>query len=80
VTRDDLIDLIIGHLRPKLAQPPDRALSSNNGPKGRLFLTEYDIKKRLTADAARLTIPKEAILSPLAVDWLVLKGIEVVRE
>jgi hypothetical protein len=39
-----------------------------------------DIKKRLTAGQTRLTLPADAIVSPLASDWLVLKGITVVRE
>ncbi|MDE2236340.1 MAG: hypothetical protein KGK30_00470 [Elusimicrobia bacterium] len=50
------------------------------GPKGRPFLSEHDIKRRLTAGQGRLTIARDAILSPLAADWLVLKGIVVVRE
>lgn len=50
------------------------------GPIGKLFLSEYDLKKRLTPGTARLTIPKGAIVSPLAQDWLTLKGIEVVQE
>jgi len=27
----------------------------------------------------RLTIPKDAIVSPLALDWLALKGVRIVR-
>lgn len=50
------------------------------GPIGKLFLSEYDLRKRLTPGTTRLTIPKGAIVSPLAQDWLTLKGIEVVRE
>jgi len=55
------------------AQPPP-------GPRGRLFVTELDIKKRLTAGQTRLTLPADAIVSPLAADWLVLKGITVVYQ
>lgn len=50
------------------------------GPRGRHFVTELDIKKRLTAGQTRLTLPADAIVSPLAADWLILKGITVVRE
>ena len=50
------------------------------GPVGRLFLSEYDIKKRLTPGGLSLTIPGNAILSPLVADWLTLRGIEVIRE
>jgi ethanolamine utilization cobalamin adenosyltransferase len=37
------------------------------------------IKKALTPGAQRITIPEDAILSPLAQDWLALKGIEIER-
>ena len=52
----------------------------STGPVGRPFLSEYDIKKRLTPGGMRLTIPGNAILSPLVADWLTLRGIEVIRE
>lgn len=82
MTRDDLIDLIIGHLRSAQAapQPPSSNKVGGQEPRGRPFLTEYDIKKRLTAGRTDLTIPRDAILSPLAADWLVLKGVKIIRE
>jgi hypothetical protein len=85
LTRDDLIDLIIELVNKHLPAAPAAGASnkkpaSPEAPKGRLFLTEYDIKKRLTPGGRRLTLPKEAIISPLATDWLILQGIEIVRE
>ena len=47
--------------------------------RGRPFLTEYDIKKALTPGALVLTIPRDAIVSPLAEDWLALKGVVIAR-
>jgi len=76
LTRDDLIDLIVDGLakaEPATAVPKVPA-------KGRIFLSEHDIKKRLTPSGKRLTIPKNSIVSPLALDWLTLQGIEIVRE
>lgn len=81
LTRDDLVDIIVSHL--KSASPGERAPGSRHPPfelKGRPFLAEYDIKKRLTGGKTRLTLPKEAIISPLAQDWLILNKIEVIRE
>ena len=57
--------------RPSGLPPP--------GPKGRAFWSEYDIKKALTPGGKRLTLPADAIVSPLAADWLTLRGIEIVR-
>ena len=91
LTRDDLIDLLVAGLAkagPAAAAPAPAgkpgARAANSipppGPDGRPFLSEYDIKKRLTAGGNRLTIPKRSIVSPLALDWLTLQGIEIVRE
>ncbi len=78
LTRDDLLDIITAGLAKiklaAVARPWNKA-----GPAGRPFLTEYDIKKRLTPGGVRLTIPENAIISPLVTDWLTLRGIEVVR-
>jgi hypothetical protein len=71
--RDDVIDLIIRHLRDS------ESARGFKRPPGRLFLSEYDVKKRLTPGAQHLTIPEGAIISPLALDWLVLQGVKVVR-
>lgn len=78
LTRDDLIDIIAAGLA-KTKPAAVARLWSKTGPAGRPFLSEHDIKKRLTPGGVRLTIPENAILSPLVTDWLTLKGIEVVR-
>ena len=80
LTRDDLIDIIVAGLAK--AKPAAAAVRPwlATGPAGRLFLSEHDIKKRLTPGGLRLTIPGNAILSPLVSDWLTLRGIEVIRE
>ena len=73
-TRNDLVDWLMERLAPSAA-----AVKAP-GPKKKVFLSEYEIKRMLTPLSQHLKIPKEAILSPLAVDWLTLKGIKVVRE
>ena len=95
LTRDDVIDIVVAGLaqakpavvaRPAafVAAPPPVAKARPSGlpppgPKGRSFWSEYEIKKALTAGGKRLTLPTDAIVSPLASDWLTLKGIEIVR-
>jgi hypothetical protein len=78
--RDDLIDLIMAHLKGQGQAGKAPQERPKGEPRGRLFLTEHEIKKRLTQDQRHLTIPKDAILSPLALDWLILKGVKIVRE
>ena len=90
LTRDDLIDIIVAGLpkgrpatvvsAPRPAAPGGGRWAPWTGPEGRIFLSEYDIKKRLTPGGSRLTIAGSAILSPLAAEWLTLRGIEVIRE
>jgi len=94
-TRDDLIDAILARLeRPGAARktfspgavpaasPAAGAARKEARPfiaRGRSFLTEFDIKKALTPGTEHLTIPKDAIVSPLAQEWLDLKGIAITR-
>ena len=80
LTRDDLIDIIVAGLAKAKPAAAVARVWLSTGPAGRIFLSEYDIKKRLTAGGLRLTIPGNAILSPLVTDWLTLRGIEVIRE
>ncbi len=75
LTRDDLLDILAAGLSK--GRP---ATVSAQGPKGRRFLSEYEIKKQLTPGGKRLTIPMHSIVSPLALDELTLRGIEIVRE
>lgn len=79
LTRDDLIDILVAGLAKTKPAAAVARLWSPTGPAGRLFLSEHEIKKRLTPGGVRLTIPDNAILSPLVTDWLTLRGIEVVR-
>ncbi|MDE2141240.1 MAG: hypothetical protein KGJ84_02360 [Elusimicrobia bacterium] len=78
LTRDDLIDLLVAGLAK--AGPATAVSPAPKGPPGRPFLSEHDIKKRLTPTGKRLTIPKNSIVSPLAFEFLILQGIEIVRE
>ena len=48
-------------------------------PAGRVFLSETEIKKQLKG-AGTFQIPRNAILSPLARDWLDGKGIKITYE
>lgn len=67
--------------KPAPPTPPARwKFTPEPGPKGRPFLTEAVIRKALTPGARHLTIARDAIVSPLALDWLALSGIQLIRE
>ncbi|MDE1976461.1 MAG: hypothetical protein KGL04_01335 [Elusimicrobia bacterium] len=91
LTRDDLIELIVSHLikeggageavRPPAAPAASAAtVGMEQGPRGRRFISEYELRRMIKPGASRVAVPKDAIVSPMALDWLVLKGIAVDRE
>lgn len=94
LTRDDIIDIILERLPMTANTPPDGRQGGGTAVpplaagrsrldeemRGREFLSEYDIRKRLTANSQELRIPKGSIISPLAVDWLALGRIKIIRE
>lgn len=50
-------------------------------PLKRNFFSEYQIKKLLKDQGSKkLKFPKNSIISPLAEDWLMEKGIEIIKE
>ena len=91
LTRDDLIELIVSHLIKEggateaagpSAAPGASAKkgAANAEPRGRRFISEYELRRLIKPGASRVVVPKGAIVSPLALDWLVLKGIALERE
>lgn len=80
LTKDDLIDLFVAGLAQAGTGGARAAKSPTSGPRGRPFLSEHDIRRRLTAGGNRLTIPRRSIVSPLALEELTLRGVEIVRE
>ncbi|MBI3550268.1 MAG: hypothetical protein HY078_14610 [Elusimicrobia bacterium] len=83
LTHDDLIDAVMEVLSPLYAgaaRPGIPAPAKAAAPRGRPFLSEHDIKKALAPGATQLIVPKDAIISPLAQDWLAFRGILLVRQ
>jgi len=81
-TVDDLIDAIVEQLAPLYAEKPAAGTPNRFSPapqKKRVFLTELDVKKALTPGGKELTIGRDVIVSPLALEWLELKGIRIIR-
>lgn len=74
---EDIKDALLRRLAPWGAAS---AVVPEEPPKrGRLFLSEYDIRRALTPGSLTLTIAKDAIVSPLALEWLALSGIRIIR-
>lgn len=64
-----------GELAGRPYNRPYTALSAK-----RIFLSEYEIRRLLGDGSKRLVLPRKAIVSPLAQDWLAEKGVEIIYE
>jgi len=76
VSKEDLARILWDTLSVPTKQSP---VSSPKTNRKKIFLSEFEIKRRIGADGV-LTVEREALLSPLAQEWLVLKNIRIVRE
>jgi len=79
LTQDDLVELIVSHLL-KAGGGAQARPQKAPAPRGRRFISEYELRRMIAPGASRVLVPKDAIVSPMALDWLVLKGIAVERE
>jgi hypothetical protein len=77
---DDLVDALLEEVERRSPASPPASKPLDGVPKGRRFLSEHEILRMLTPGAQLLRIPRGAILSPLAQDWLALKGVRAVSE
>ena len=77
ISSEDLVDILWETLKLKGSALGPRKAAVPRG--GRVFLSEYEIKRMIEGNGI-LRVPENAILSPLAQDWMTLKGIRVVRE
>ena len=78
LSKDDLVDAVMRHF-PAPAAARAQTTRQILEPRGRVFLSEHEIKKRLKGGAKELVLDQDAIISPLAQDCLILSGIRVVR-
>ena len=74
LTLNDLVDIVLERLGASLSE-----LAPVRPVRGRPFLSEYEVNKRLAAGVRELRIPKDAIVSPLALDGLALRRVKIVR-
>ena len=79
LTKGAIEDLIAEHL---FRQGPGRAAPAHRkvpelGKK--IFLSDLELRKKLAPGARSITVAHNAIISPLALDWLDYDGIEIIR-
>ena len=79
LTKGAIEDLIAEHLFRR--KPGGAAPAAKKVPelKKKLFLSDFELKKKLAPGARSLSVPANAIISPLALDWLDYNGIRIIR-
>lgn len=77
-TRDDLIDWLV----ELLAQNGGRASGGEKpqGPPGRVFVSDWELRRMRKPGDKIIRLPKGAIVSPLARDWIDYEGIRIIFE
>lgn len=78
LTKGAVEDLICEHLsradRGALAPAVKRP-----APVRKMFLSDWELRRLYKPGSRSLTVPANAILSPLSLDWLDYNGVKVVR-
>ena len=77
LTKGALEDLIMEHLRPAPGAAP--AMKKVPELKKKVFLSDWELRRLYKPGARAVTVPANAILSPLSLDWLDYDGITVLR-
>ena len=79
LTKGPLEDLIALHLYRR--EPAGKVSAVKKVPElsKKVFLCEREIRLLFKPGARVVTVPANAIISPLALDWLEYNGIEIVR-
>jgi len=77
LTKGALEDLIMEHLRPAPGAAP--AVRKVRELKKRVFLSDWELRRLYKAGDRTVSVPANAILSPLSLDWLDYDGITVLR-
>jgi hypothetical protein len=79
LTKGALEDLIYGHIsRQRTGAKPVPKKVPELGKK--VFLSDREIKRLYQPGARSVRVPFNAIVSPLAAEWLDYEGVAVVRE
>lgn len=80
LTVNDLTDIVAGFLLDD-KKPGISSQNKASRPIGkRVFLSDYDIRRRMLPGGKILRVPRNTIISPLSLDWIDFNGIKVVYE
>ncbi|HAT73028.1 MAG TPA: hypothetical protein DCS63_09460 [Elusimicrobia bacterium] len=78
LTKGAVEDIIMSHLRPV----PGVARAAGKVPelKKRVFVSDWELRRLYRPGSKSVTVPVNAIISPLSMDWLGYNGVELIRK
>jgi len=79
LTKGAIEDLIAEHLFRKGPAAVAPELKKIPELKKKIFLSDFELRKKIAAGAKSISVPANAIISPLALDWLDYDGIKIIR-
>ena len=76
LTKGAIEDLIVQHL--------SRTSTGGSGapakaPARKVFVSDWELRRLYKAGARSVTVPANAIISPLSLDWLDYNGVKILR-
>jgi hypothetical protein len=79
LTKGAVEDLIYEHLSRADRGGAAPAGGKKPAPVKRTFISDWELRRLYKPGSRSLTVPANAILSPLSLDWLDYNGVKVVR-
>ncbi len=80
LTRGDIADALYERLFRGSAEEAPARPAKKAPPAKKVFLSDWEIRRMMKPGGRRLVVPRNAIVSPLSMDWLDYNGVEIVRE
>lgn len=78
LTKGAIEDLIMQHLSRSAGGGAAPALKKQGQPVKKVFLSDWELRRLYRPGCKDVTVPANAIISPLSADWLDYDGIRVV--
>lgn len=80
LTKGAVEDLIMEHLSRSDGGSGATARQKAVPPARRVFLSDWELRKLCRPGDRTVTVPANAILSPLSLDWIEYNGVKIVRQ
>ena len=82
LTKGAITDLIASHLARAAGGGSPSPAPSRKVPEElpkKVFFSDYELRRLLSPDGKSVQVPANALLSPLALDWIEFNCIQVIR-